>query len=388
MPGSFTPITEPEGISSLAGFHAALAALAEGKRERVRIAMYGASGTASDLATGYLREYVQTRFGGGGPGFVPLVPLSRWYAHQQVEVRASSGWQKQHAQVRTGPRDGRYGYLGASFATSRPGQWAEVRTQPGALAGDRVATLELHLLAQPGGGSLRVEIDGRDRGVLSTAAEASTAAFHVFPVDPGPHVLRVTTLGDGDVRVFGVAAETDRPGVVVDTLGIDGTRATNHVDWDEAIWTDSIVRRGVDLVTFSYGTNEASDEEQDMSLEAYREHLTSVLARLRRAMPEVGCLLLGPGDFPILVDGRPEPRPRLMAIVEIQRDLAPRFGCGFWDGLAFMGGAGSMRDFVESDPPLARADYLHFNRLGSARKAQAQVDALMWALDAHSGFSG
>lgn len=383
VPGLFVPIVDPPAGPALTRFHEALSGLARGERTKVRVAMYGASGTAADLGTGYVRAYLQHRFGAGGPGFVPLVPLSRWYRHEQVKVRASKGWKKEHAQIGSGRKDGRYGYLGASFATDRARQWAQVESKATAGA-DAIARVELHVLAQPGGGRLRVLIDGRLRETISTASEHVRPMFVQLDVKPGRHTVRVETVGDGEVRLFGVVLESDRPGVVLDTLGIDGTRATNHVQWDEAIWAEAAKRRELDLVTLSYGTNESVDEDDDMTIPQYREHLRTVLERLRRTLPDVDCLMLVPVDFPLLVDGDPQPRPRLLEIVQIQRELAPRYGCGLWDGMKFMGGPGSMSSFVQADPPLARDDYLHFNRRGAARKAQAFADAVMAAYDAAS----
>ena len=52
--------------------------------------------------------------------------------------------------------------------------------------------------------------------------------------------------------MFGMTVERDAPGVVVDTLGIGGTRAANILEWDEAVWGDNVRRRDPDLVTFAY----------------------------------------------------------------------------------------------------------------------------------------
>jgi hypothetical protein len=342
--------------------------------------MYGASGTASDMAVGYVRTYLQSRFGNGGPGFVPLVPLSRWYRHSEVTVSASKGWLKEHAQIRKGRLDGHYGLLGASFYTTKKKQWAEIEPKASSAAAKVVSKIELLYLAQPGGGSFELFVDGKAHGKIKTAAAEIGPGYHAVDVEPGPHRVRIQTAGDGEVRVFGAVLEAAEGGVVVDVLGIDGTRSENHLTWNEALWSDNFARREYDLVTLSYGTNEAVDEDKDMA--KYREDLRAVITRMQRVLPDADCVVLGPVDFPLRdEEGLPQERPQLSEIIAIQEELAPQLGCGFWDGIAFMGGNGSMQTWVECEPPLARGDYLHFTGRGAARKGQALCDGLMLEYD-------
>lgn len=387
MPGWFVPMAEPHDGEALASFHAALQALAEGRDPdgKVRVAMYGASGTAADISVGYLRTYLQARFGDGGPGFVPLVPLSRWYRHNEVKVSASKGWTKEHAQIRKGRLDGHYGLLGASFTATAAKRWTEVGPKKGSVSSEGIAHVELFYLRQPGGGSFMVRVDDGPPEPVSTAAEAIEPGYHTLSLAPGPHTVRIETVDAAEVRVFGVVLERPEPGVVVDVLGIDGTRGRNHLTWNEALWADNLRRRAPDLYTLSYGTNESVDAE--LSIPLYAEDLREQLQRFRRALPDASCLLLGPVDFPIRNDGQLEPRPVLREIIEAQRQVAAEEGCGYWDGVVFMGGELSMERWVSTDPPLARKDYLHFHRRGGVRKGMALADAVMYRFDATSLYS-
>jgi lysophospholipase L1-like esterase len=383
MPGYFVPLTEPARGHALASFHAALAALAEERNPdgKVRVAMYGASGTASDLAVGYLRAYLQARFGDGGPGFVPLLPLARWYRHSEVVVEGAKDWRKEHAQIyKKGRQDGHYGLLGASFSATAGKLWAQVSPKPGSVSSEGVTHAELFFLRQPAGGSFLLQVDGTFAVTVSTAAEAFEPGYYALTLAPGPHTIRIETLDEAEVRVFGVVLERPEPGVVVDVLGIDGTRGANHLKWNETLWADNLRRRAPDLYTLSYGTNESVDAS--LSIPLYAEDLREQLRRFQRALPDASCLLLGPADFPIVAEDQILPRPVLREIIEAQRQVASEEGCGFWDGMLFMGGELSMASWVSADPPLAREDYLHFNRRGSARKAMALADALMYGFDA------
>jgi hypothetical protein len=79
-----------------------------------------------------------------------------------------------------------------------------------------------------------------------------------------------------------------------------------------------------------------------------------------------------------------------MKILEVQRRVSREFGCGVWDGYAFMGGEGSMRRWVMAHPPLANPDHIHLTHLGYVHAGVAIGDALMRAYDvdaAHSSAS-
>lgn len=375
------------GPSPLAHFHAALRALKRGEDPdgKVRVAVYGASSTSADRYTAYLRRYLQARFGDGGPGFVALVPLWRWHRHDLVHVEASKHWAIEHAQKKKGRLDGRYGLLGASAYSANKRARASLRPKDSAL---RIASLELWYLAQPEGGAFDVQVAGTAHRV-QTAADAPSPGY--FPVQlPGPvsPALKIAPGGDGEVRLFGATMETEGPGVVVDNLGIGGTRAANHLDWDETLWRDGIRRRKPDLYMLAYGANESIDEDEP--IEQYRSALEAVLGRFRQALPQGSCVLIGPQDYPMQDEAAGKdapwlPRPRLAAIVEIQRDVALAAGCGFFDLRELMGGEGAMEAWVAADPPLGKADHLHLTPLGYLHVGKVLSDALMAEYDATDG---
>jgi lysophospholipase L1-like esterase len=239
---------------------------------------------------------------------------------------------------------------------------------------------EIAFLAQPRGGKFGVHVDGEQIAVVDTRAESPGPGFHTFELPAGHHAIEVRPRGNGEVRLFGITIEREDPGVVVDTLGIAGTRAANMLRWNEEVWSAAVRRRNPDLWVMFYGTNEAMDTDQP--IDAYRADLVAVIERFRRAAPDASCLLMGPGDFPIEIEeGVYVPRPRLLQIVEVQRSVAAEKGCGFWSAIEFMGGPGSMHTWVSSSPRMASADHIHFTKRGYVRIGMALTDALMVDFD-------
>jgi lysophospholipase L1-like esterase len=175
--------------------------------------------------------------------------------------------------------------------------------------------------------------------------------------------------------VFGLAVERDNPGVIVDTLGINGSRARYQLLWDDAIFREQLRRRKPDLVVLAYGTNESGD---DSPLEDYERDLRAVVGRVRETAPQASCLLIGPSDRPMQVEERVfEDRTRTMRLIEVQHRVALELGCGFFDLVAFQGGALSMVQWAANDPAYASQDHIHFSRLGYQRLGEVLLAALL-----------
>jgi lysophospholipase L1-like esterase len=264
-----------------------------------------------------------------------------------------------------------YGLAGVAVETDRRWAWGKV-TAPAS------GRFDLHYLKQPGGGDFDVLIDGRRQERISTRAAEKRGAYATYEVEDGEHTFEVRVQGGGPVRLFGVAIERDRPGVVVDTLGINGARARYQLMWDDALYREQLARRRPSLVVLAYGTNEAGDD--DVPIEDYEARVRQVVTRLREVTPEASCLLIGPSDRPIRDDrtGAVEDRPRTAQLVEVQRRVAEELGCGFFDLVQFMGGPLGMVDWVTHDPPYGAPDHIHFTRAGYERLGDVLFTALTW----------
>jgi len=374
--GSFVPV---ENESALAHFHAALDQLASHpeQKNKVRIAAYGASHTQADIYSSYLRYYLQERFGNGGPGFLPL-GMERGWGQHDFAVK-SHGLLVEYVQSKGPPPHGRFG-LSGSAAVAKPSAWARVEPRDGNDPELAASQYGLFYAVEPEGAEISVSLDDGEPVLLPTRANEVAARSKFFERPLGWHALEVRATGSGPSRLFGVSVERRQPGLVIDTLGIRGSRAATMLFWDQALWEEPLRQRAPDLVMLAYGTNETTDQGQP--IEEYASALERVLTRVRQALPEASCVLVGPGDFPKAQGEGWVTRPRLLEIIAEQRRLAPRFGCGFWDAYAFMGGAGSMAEWAHSNPRLAGTDHIHLTPRGYVRMGMSLGDALLRAYDA------
>lgn len=369
-----TPIEDPSG-TALDAFYHSLERI-EREHSQARIAVYGASHVAADLYTDIIRSKLQARFGDAGIGFVQPMRSMSGYRSAGLTFEQASGWNGVHVKART-PVEDRYGLGGVylTAAQSRKGAHLAFETRPHAGSSGNADSLAIWYLKQPRGGRLRVIIDGEEH-TLRTHAKTPKAAYERYKLADAQHRVELIAQGNAPVQLFGVVMERNQPGVVVDNLGIPGSRARYHLLWDDAIYREHLARRKPNLVVLAYGTNESGDDEEP--IETYAADLRKVLARIRDVVPQASCLLVGPSDRPIEnPDGTFVDRPRTTQIVETQRQVSAEFGCGFFDLVAFMGGRLAMLRWVNSLPPLGTPDYVHFTRAGYEALGNALHAALM-----------
>lgn len=377
-PPSFVPVAieDASGIA-FERFYEALHE-AEAGRGQARVLIYGASHTAADIYPDVLRQRLQGRFGDAGTGFVMPAKPQKHYSIPGIAFETSLGWTGTHVKTTSTDED-HYGLAGMYLTpNSRRARSVFVTRRHGALSGN-ATDLELYYWKQPGGGRFKISIDGKATEI-STAGKAS-AAYRRWSVPDESHRVELIARGsDNPIRIFGMSLERNNPGVVIDTLGIPGARASTQLLWNEALQREHMQRRKPNLVVLAYGTNEAGDDDQP--IEFYGSSLRRVITRIRLAVPDASCLLIGPSDRPIRTEaGEYVDRPRTAQVIATQREVAAQFGCGFFDVVSFMGGPLSMVDWCESEPAFGTADHVHFTRAGYQAMGNVLHDALLEGYD-------
>ncbi len=367
VPSTFVP---PPAVPGLRRFKAALAALERReRREPVRVLWFGDSHTAADYWSGSVRTALGARFGIGGPGFLRLGVTQ--YRHDLATFGRSGRPRIEPVPParRTQQGDGVFGLGGLRVSALREPLRMTVKLPRAALRGQARYRLLFDL---PAGSSFTATL-GQHALVVSERAQAQALV--------GSPILRIDLEGDvgdsfsveprgGRPRFYGVIVEGSEPGVVLDTLGIDGARIATALAWAEAPFVSEVRARAPELVVVAYGTNEAFDE---LRVEAYDRELSALLGRLQQAAPLADCLVLGPPDA---LGKAGESAPRIPLISAVYARVAQRLGCSFVSAQGLMGGPGSFARWQAESPPLARADRLHYTPKGYQRLGELLLDSL------------
>lgn len=348
------------------GFYAAFAAAHGSHPDRpLRISYYGDSVTSTDVLPGHIRHRLQAMLGDGGPGWVWAVPPHRYVKHQIVASSPGGDWTIWSASL-SPVGDGLHGVAGGSEQTVGGTTLLSSKTA--------FTDAEVYYLAQPGGGSADLALDGTVATTIDTAATAKEARFVRVHTVGGARRVKLTA--HGKVRLFGLVLE-NATGAVVDNMGLVSATVKSFAHNRADHWTKQIAHRGADLVIVMVGANEASWLPPGQTAMAdYTAQYAAILAPIRQALPLSTCLVVSPLDQAhVNDDNELAPRPVMPKMVAAQRRAAAEAGCAFFSAYDWAGGKGSSlkwraRGWIGDD-------FQHLSLEGADKLGDAIVDALL-----------
>ena len=277
---------EAFGRASLRDWRGALAKSQQGTAAAV-VAVIGDSWVQNDLITAPLRSLLTTAYGNAGTGWISAVAYS--------------------------------GGAGASpptgFTLTKAGTWSERDAFSDSMGVDiqhansvddsaPVGSMQLigtmtdvyiHYLKQANGGSFRWRIDG---GAWTTVATANAgnlfATEAITGLSNASHTLdvEVVTASVAGVTLMGFDTRIGTDGVRLHKLGNGGADGGDYTDVDATIWQAGLTALAPNLVVLVLGTNDDSGDRVPSTFDA---NITTLITRIRAAMPLCSIVLVTPG---------------------------------------------------------------------------------------------
>ncbi|QRN98031.1 hypothetical protein JRI60_02855 [Archangium violaceum] len=354
--------------TALTPFFESLDTLASGKASTPAvISAFGNSLIAGDRIVDVVREELGGAFGDGGRGVLFVDRLAPYGPRVRAGF-ARGGWEARTlGELKLAELP--FGLTGVYHVTTEPR--ASSRFQ---LTGEPRGTL--WWLDMPRAGRLSVHVDGKELARAEPRGNGQAQAL-TFDLPPGARNLDVVAEGRGAV-VLGVVLQHQRPGIVLDTLGVPSADANLFLRAQEDIFRAQLAERSPRLLLFILGGNEAKRLEWGRSnLAEVEEGLRTFIRRSRAASPDSACLVMGPIDA---VRGGNGPnkltqRPYLDEVIGIERQIALAEGCAFFDIFSAMGGSGSLARFVQAG--FVHEDLVHPRSHGLDLLGQLLTDALL-----------
>ncbi len=356
-------------LEHLEAFYDAVDDVRNRRRDKsVRILWLGDSHTAADFMTQPVRERLAALGGDGGPGFVRLGLDG--YRHGAVRVKPFGRWRKAPIlpAQRTRVLDGVFGYGGIR---TLPAAGAGVTLAPRDPRGDELTwTLSLRLLHtskvdfQLGEARMRV-LPEDDEGELLPGGGQFEALSGTDTEELSVHHV------GGDPEVFGVFGDYTSPGVVLDTVGINGARTATPLAWEPEQFVAQVAAREPDLLVLAFGTNEVFDQTTP---ERYVEHNEELVKLVRQARPGIPCWIVGPPDSSTK-EGTS--KARVAEVTAAQARAAENMGCAFTSAFELMGGEGSFNRWAREKPAKARGDRIHLTIAGYRELGRLLGEALI-----------
>ena len=339
-------------------------------REPVRVIHYGDSQIEEDRITGTIRERLQERFGGSGPGMMP----ARRHATPRVGGNSSAELRRYFiygdASYRAGIRQ--YGPY-ADFTrldTVAALSFYPVRSRDkGQSVFDGVTLVA---------GNLKSPLHVSCRGDKRTVEPGEPLALVHFDLPDSSSRASLTVSGHADL--YGVLLDS-RAGVRVDNVAMRGSSGSFFTSMDSAQLRSFYDQENVRLILLQYGGNSVPYLKTDKAIANFLESMRRQIRHLGALAPEAKIVFVGPSDMSTVVGGKRRTYPMLPAFVDSLKASATQCGAAYWDIFAVMGGEGSMNEWVAARPALAGPDYVHFTLAGSGKVGTMFCDALFLYYD-------
>ena len=340
--------------------------------EIIRILHYGASQIEGDRITGYLRQQLQEKFSGNGPG---LLPIMQPIPSLSVEQSASSGIERHivSGMHQNKASHNRYGVLGQFGAVDR-GSSITVSTRRNAYEHAREFQTIRLFFGRDTDFTARLTLQGKEPEEASLTNTTSPVKVYTWNLSAPVKSFSINTTGSGEL--YGIAAD-GTAGVAIDNIPFRGSSGTFFNTLDQPVMSAMLQQLNTHLIILQFGSNVVPAISGKSSIDYYCSNLSKSIIWLRNTCPQAKIMLIGPSDMSTRVNGQLTTYPLLETLIEAMKETALQNGAAFWNMYEVMGGKNSMIEWVRHSPSLATQDYVHFTTKGVERIASLFWETLM-----------
>ncbi len=367
--------------------------LDKAKKEKVRIIHYGDSQIESDRITSYLRNELQKKFGGNGVGLFPIISVSKkWTLNNEY----SSNWIRYAGFGRKNPliTNNEFGAL-MSFTRFVPIEesinssdkkeveaWVKIKKSK--LGYRRIKSFsELNIYLKNNLENVNyqiiVGIDTLKTGIVQAGTPFQKIQLNFSHT---PEEILVSFKGKDSPEILGMSLEGHK-GVVMDNIPLRGSSGTLFTKQDATLLKKMYTSLSPKLIILEFGGNTIPYTKSKRQASDYGNWFKQQIKFIKRLNPDVPILVIGPSDMSYKNKTEFETYPYLEAVRDALKEATLSSDCLFWDMYESMGGKNSMPSWVNAEPALANADYIHFSSKGSVKIAELFYEELMKLYEAN-----
>lgn len=372
---------DESGKNALHAFFEKLENAASDKK-KIRVLHYGDSQIEGDRMTAYIRQRLQSQFGGNGPG---MIPANNVYNIQSYKQYFSSNFSRYTAFGGSKLKSKKYGYMNtaarftAEYDSSQLAgittiKEAYIEIEPSKSAYERARlynNVNLYYTSCVKPCTLRVFQNGN---VIHEDTLEMDGKYHVFPLSfPNtPGKLRYEFSAAVSPTILGFSLEGDY-GVQVDNIAMRGSSGTFFGKIDQKLAAKMYEEKDVELVIMQFGGNSVPYLKDTSGVRNFVRNFKGQLQTLKRLRPSAAIIVIGPSDMSTYSSAGYVTYKMLPVLVDEMRKAVTGVGGSFWDLYGAMGGRNSMPSWV--DKGLAGKDYIHFSPKGASIASQLFFDA-------------
>ncbi len=358
--------------NALDAFFDALKDIHENK-SKTRIAFFGDSFIEGDIMTGEIRKLLQSRFGGGGVGFVPITSeiagFRQTIFHRFKQFNTYNIISNGKASIPFAAA----GYCSYPLA-------GNLVTYAGVKTNKRLKRFN----------NIRLFYETPSKDNIYYVIGGKTRNFQTNPTNK----LEAQSLNDvrtnqisfvfppsQNLKLYGISIE-DSSGVVLDNFGMksnSGVALANIADKRHKQF-DSI--QNYKLIVLQYGLNVVGPTTTN--LDWYVKSMTRMVKRIKRNYPNSSILMLSVSDRGTRQNGKYQTMGTIPLMIETQRKIAKNAGVAFWDMFNAMGGENTIVKYVMNKPALANKDFTHLTFQGGEKIGEIFTKTVLYEYKKHN----
>jgi lysophospholipase L1-like esterase len=326
----------------------------------IRILHYGDSQIETDRISSNIRSFFQNKFGGGGPGMIPLIqsiPTS------SVTQRISGDNISEYAIYGNAEKrdDKNYGIMAKNY---RINGTVNLSIFPSSFKNIDIKVTRISRVSV-----IYDSFDNNFSGVLSDrktkyksvqTCENPSLGIMYWVIDSTSSHLNLELNGNADI--FGITLDNGY-GVSVDNIPIRGSSGTFFTGLNSYNLKQMYNLCDVGMIILQFGGNSIPSLSGKTSIDYYTNLIAHQIAYLKKINPDLKIIFIGPSDMSTKKDGEMVTYSLLPDFVNSIKEAVTKNGATFWDMYNAMGGENSMPVWVQNG--YAVNDYVHFTPQGA-----------------------
>jgi lysophospholipase L1-like esterase len=332
--------------------------------------------------TSYIRQRLQSQFGGNGPGMIPAMNV---YNTQTFKQTYSDNFTRYTAFGGAKLKSRRYGsmntaarftpeYDSAQMAQITSIKEAFIEIEPSKSAYERAKSynnVKLYYTSCVRPCAVKIYQNGN---LIHEDSLENDGRYHVMPMSfPGnPGKLKYVFSAAVSPTIIGFSLEGDF-GVQVDNIGMRGSSGTFFGKIDHSTAAKMYDDLNVEMVIMQFGGNSVPYLKDSSGVRNFARNFKGQLQTLKKLRPSASVMVIGPSDMSTSSANGFVTYRMLPFLVDEMRKAAKDVGACYWDLYRAMGGYNSMPSWVEQG--LAGRDYIHFTPKGASIASQLFFDA-------------
>jgi lysophospholipase L1-like esterase len=138
---------------------------------------------------------------------------------------------------------------------------------------------------------------------------------------------------------------------------------------------------GTSWLWLQFGGNSMPVIKSQSDVDKYALSFRKQIRLFKEILPHVPVLVIGPSDMSKNIDGKWQTWPWLPEMVQALKNASLEEGAIYFNMFQAMGGKNAMPSWVNANPLLAGADYIHFTSKGAEKMAQIILETFFKELE-------